>query len=263
VDLDDECCLLARFGHGTWGHWLGEIVPMAAAVERYQPGRFRFAVPHHASVYGEAMRESLRAYGIDPTRLISLGWKRPIRLRNAWAISPIWSSHSPHPGALDIMRGAVRLALYKEGWERVALMRRDSLTRAIENSEEVEQFLRDAGFTIADAGRMTFLDQVRLFQSAKTLFAVIGSGLTGLIYSPGEVRVLAAGPARWGDRFFYALAQHRRARWAEARGPSEWNGEGLLRDAPFNLPLHALRTALTKLEARADASQSHLSISYY
>ena len=158
------------------------------------------------------------------------------------------SDNAPHPAALDVMRGAIRLSAYQPDGAKIALMRRDWHTRGILNGIEIETVLRGAGYTITDAATMPFVDQARMFQCATTVFGVVGSGLTGLIYSPNGVRVLAAGPASWGDRFFYALAQNRNARWAEVRGPSLWDGKsGLRRDAPFQVPIPALWDAMSRL----------------
>ena len=247
-ELTGECVLLTRWGHGTWGHWLAEILPMAALIERRYPGRFRYAVPDHGDTsYGAAVLDSLHAYGIDAHRLIRIPPVKSCFLANARIVTPIWSDHAPHPAALDVMRGSVRLCPYRPGWEKIALMRRDWPTRTIANGDEVERFLSAEGFTITDAASMPFLDQVRMFQSAKMVFGVIGSGLTGLIYSPDEVGIVAVGPASWGDRFFYALAQHRRGRWSEVRGRSKWAGESIMRDAPFEISLQALRDGLNML----------------
>ncbi len=222
---------------------------MAAVVERYQPGRFKFAVPHYRSDYGRAMMESLRAYGIEPHRVIPISCARSTQFRNAWAVTPIWSDRSPHPSALDVMRGAVRLIQHMPGRERIALMRRDRPTRTIVNGSEVEAALTAAGFVLTDATGLPFVEQVRMFQSATTIFGVLGSGLTGLIYSPNGVNVVAVAPSGWGDDFFYGIARQRNAKWAEVRGQSHWNKtDGLLRDAPFEVPLRSLHEALETLQ---------------
>jgi hypothetical protein len=249
MEVDDECVSLMRYGHGTWGHWLGEILPTAAIVERMYPGRFKYAIPLHRSEYGLTMRESLRAYGIELRRVLLLPWTETIKMNNAWAVTRVWSweDDAPHPAALDVMRGSVRLAPWPTGLQRVALMRRDWPTRQMRNGADVEEILRNAGFTITDAGRYRFVDQVRMFQAAKTVFGVLGSGLTGLIYSPKGVTVLAVGPSDRRDRFFHALAQHRSGRWLEVCGPSLWDGQGASWHAPFEVPLSELEDAVDRL----------------
>jgi hypothetical protein len=249
--IEEECVLLTRYGHGTWGHWLGEILPTAAIVERLYPGRFKYAVPQHASSYGAVMRESLRAYGIETNRILPVSWIKAVRFANAWAVTPIWSDLAPHPAALDVMRGAVRLGPYRPAWDKVGLLRRDWPTRNITNNAEIEKILEANGFTIVDVSALPFVDQVRMFQSANLIFGVLGSGLTGLIYSPPHVRVLTVGPVTWRDQFFYSLAQHRRAKWAEVHGPTRWDGSGLMRDAAFDVPIPALLQAMERLNACA------------
>lgn len=246
-DLAEECVVLARYGHGTWGHWLAEIVPMAVAVEQRAPGRFNFLIPGHGGRYGAQMRASLAAYGIGAERLIETGWSNPLRLWRAWCVSPIWSDHIPHPAAIHLMRAALPSPSEEAAPAAIALIRPGETTRRIANEQEVLPMLEGAGFRPVDVAALPFLSQVALFRGARRVFGVVGSGLTGLIYAPDGVAVLATGPARWGDRFFYALGQLRAARWVEVRGPSSWDGQGEMRDAAFTIPPAALATGLARL----------------
>jgi hypothetical protein len=52
---------------------------------------------------------------------------------------------------------------------------------------------------------LSFENQVAAFNAASTVFCVLGSGLTGLIYSPDKVSVIAPAPEDWGDAFFTDL----------------------------------------------------------
>ena len=84
AEIDDECVIVARYGHGTWGHWVGEILPIAVAVERAFPGRFRYAIPQSGpETYVTPMLQSLAAYGIriERTRVASCGPRPSIPVR--------------------------------------------------------------------------------------------------------------------------------------------------------------------------------------
>jgi hypothetical protein len=243
-EVEQECLTLTRYGHGTWGHWLGEILPIAALVEERFPRRFRYAVPRHGTgPYTEVMIQSLAAYGIETDRIVWLRQDRAHRLLRAWAMTAVWSDHAPHPAAMRALRSSPHLSPYK-GHTKLALLRQDWTTRALANAEEVEGVLRSEGFHITDMAGRPFAEQVEAFRSAEIVFGVLGSGLTGLAYSPDLVRVVAASPSGFSDRFFYALVQARRGKWAEVKGATQWDGEGMMRDAPFEIPIPALRAAL-------------------
>lgn len=247
IEIREEFVLLARYGHGTWGHWMGEILPIAAAVEAAYPGRFRYAVPQSGHVdYVTGMIQSLALYGISIQRLVWLRSGFDHRFHRALAVTPIWSDSAPHPAALDALRKVIPND--PQGPKKIALMRRDSLTRAIANAAEVQDVLVGEGFYITDMAGVRFAQQLRAFSGADVVFGVLGSGLTGLIYSPDYIRVIAASPSGFSDRFFYALVQRRGGRWVEVKGRSLWNGrDGLLRDAPFEIPIRALREALAAI----------------
>jgi hypothetical protein len=241
--IEDEVVLLTRYGHGTWGHWLGEILPMAAVLELFHPGRYRFALPFHpVDWYRARLYESLTFYGIAPDRRLELRPTRgPYVFRNARMVTPIWTRLVPHPGAIAVLRHRVPT----ERSLRLALMRRDWSTRQMVNVAAVAALLDRQGFVMTDLAHQNFADQVRLFARAERVFGILGSGLTGLIYAPPGVRVIAAAPEGWRDGFFHGIAQVTGARcWTEIRGPSQWDGKtGLMRDAPFEVPLDHLASA--------------------
>jgi hypothetical protein len=75
IPIQDECFIAARYGHRTWGHWLGEILPLVALAERVYPGRFRYATTFYGgdgASYGSRVAESFAAYGISENRLFRM-----------------------------------------------------------------------------------------------------------------------------------------------------------------------------------------------
>ncbi len=81
------------------------------------------------------------------------------------------------------MRGAVHLDPLSEH-ERIALPRRGARGRVLVNPEGIADLLRDYGYVPVDIENFSFRAQVSMFRAAKSIFSILGSGLTGLIFSP-------------------------------------------------------------------------------
>jgi Glycosyltransferase 61 len=219
-EILQDTAIIARFGAWTWGHWLGELLPKIVMIEAAFPRRFLFAVPQTYNVPDwENFRQSISAYGILPQRLVFLERDRAYVLKRAWALTPIWSDHAMHPAAAELMRASLRTSFEHGGPRKVALLRKGSDQRRLENWEEIAALLSGEGYEPVDIAQLSFVEQVRTFRNADAVFGTLGSGLTGLIYSPVGVAVTSVAPAIFGDRFFYALVVDRRGRYADVRGP--------------------------------------------
>lgn len=131
---------------------------------------------------------------------------------------------------------------------RVALLRTDAPgRRQIANKDEVNELLRSLDYEMAAPGSLGFLEQVRLFRSASDIVSVLGSGLTGLIYAPAGVRVMALAPDMFGDRFFYALTVLRDGLWADVRGPVAERHEHIAHHASFTVDLEDMKRGFAAL----------------
>jgi hypothetical protein len=223
VEVSEETLLIARYGVRTWGHWLGELLPKVVCVEQAYPGRFRYVVPESVvtDLALRSVRQSLEAYGLRE-RLLFLRAGRRYRFSNLFAVSPIWFPLCPvHPQVVGLMRAIIpepdQVIVRPKS---VALLRRESTTRNLANVEAVSTYLQSREWSIVDVARLDFLDQVKVFAGAENLISVLGSGLSGLIYSPEGVRVVTLAPSNWGDLFFFSLMQERLARLADIRGLS-------------------------------------------
>jgi Glycosyltransferase 61 len=219
-EVSKETVIVARYGVGTWGHWLGELLPKIVMVEAAFPDRFSFAIPQTYDARGwQNFRESISAYGVPPERLVRLEPNCAYTFLRPWAVTPIWSDHVMHPAAAELMRCQIRVPPAQEGARKIALLRQRTAARTLENWGEVSALLTGKGYTMIDIARLSFSDQVRTFRDAAAVFSTLGSGLTGLIYCPIGVEVTSVAPALFGDRFFYALVVNRQGRYADVRGP--------------------------------------------
>lgn len=218
-----EALLIARFGHGTWGHWLGELLPKIVAAEYFYPRRFRYVVSASVVMKTEnrsiwtSISESLKAYGIGVERLVLVRNNIDYIFDCISIMDPIKNGHLFHPGALELMNRSLGISDISKN-RKVALLRTESKTRNVVNSNEIADSLRRKKFSVLEPENLNFIEQVKMFRSATHIVGVLGSGLSGLIYSPLGVRVISLAPPRFGDRFFYAMIQDRRGRYADLRG---------------------------------------------
>lgn len=225
AEVENETVLIARFGIFTWGHWLCELLPKLVLAENACPGRFSFAIPEEVFSAPEAalpfvrMRESLAAYGIGRGRVVALRGDRDYRFSRLFAVTPVWSGFMLHPGAASAMRTSLRARAEAPSFRRLAIRRVPGWGRELQNFAELETLLREGGFALRMMGVYPFLEQVAAFAEAELLFAVLGSDLANLVYAPEGIKVIAAAPSVFGDRFFLALVQERRGRMIDLRGP--------------------------------------------
>ncbi len=250
VESDRDILLIARFGLRTWGHWMGELLPKIVVCERRQPGRFTYALPGAAfdreqgGLLAMRLAESLSAYGIGMSRVLMLD-ERAYRFARLFAVTSVWTDRMMHPAVLADMRERTEPGGDgHSGSRQVALLRGDNDRRQIANAVEVKACLTARGFDVLDIAEQDFSAQLAIFRSARTIFSILGSSLSGLIYAREGVEVIAAAPDRFADRFFYALMQARKARYAEVRGPVAGEPHKIYRDSSFVLPVAALDQAI-------------------
>jgi hypothetical protein len=242
VPIDGEVLLVARYGDGTWGHWLIELLPKIALCERFFPDRFSYAVPNWVLDSGVAplssrIREAIHAYGVDERRLLKLEKGASYRFSQLSATTPVWSDRILHPDVVRVFTEDVKAESVDPTRRKVALLRGDNSRRQIANIGETIDVLRKEGFETLDIAKMAFCEQVAIFRTATTVFSILGSGLSGLVYSPECVGVIAAAPHSFTDVFFTGLLQLKHAGlYAEVRGPVLDQEGRLYRDLSFDVP---------------------------
>jgi hypothetical protein len=251
-EIGGEVVVVARYGFWTWGHWLGELLPKLVMVEAAFPGRFRFVVPDTGDVpKWKNFRDSIRAYGVSSDRLTLVKPGKTLRLKTAWAVTPIWSDSVMHPAAAELMRCAAPQKAIGTA-RKIAIFREQGDARTLVNWSEIAERLFSHGYELVEMAGLDFETQVQLFREAQAVFSTLGSGLTGLIYAPVGVRVLSVAPHLFGDRFFYALVADRRGRYADVRGPIVTPDPNIPHRGSFSVDPYRIAAGLDALEESSD-----------
>lgn len=257
-NFQQDVLLIARYGIFTWGHWLGELLPKVALIERIFPGRFVYALP--AQVLSDPrqdlpwlrIRQSMEAYNVGSNRILGLDPHKLYVFSNLYAVSSVWSDHVIHPTALKIVRETVNLPdMHATPSKRLSIQRVPGYGRTLLNQEEIFQRLAPRGFSSLSFADLSFAGQVRSFQSAEAVCSVLGSDLTGLLYAPAGIKVVALAPAEFGDRFFYALTVLRGGSMADVRGPSIPSSDPAPNKSDFRIDAADVDVALQRLAINA------------
>jgi hypothetical protein len=153
-----------------------------------------------------------------------------------------------HPQAAALMRRNVALApVDAPPVRRVALLRTETVGRNIDNIDALRPILEEHGFEFLETALMPFVQQAAAFRGAAAIAAVLGSAMTGLIFSPPGVKVLSLAPEAFGDRFFYGLTQQRHGRFVDLRGQVSRLHESQPRNSGFHVEPKIVREGLQVL----------------
>lgn len=93
------------------------------------------------------------------------------------------------PPAFEMLRNRLKATAQKtdrEAWPEKIYLRRNSGTRVVVNTDELESLLVARGYVIIEAEKLTFSQQVQLFENAKAIVAPTGAALCNAIFcKPG------------------------------------------------------------------------------
>lgn len=247
VELAAPCLLATRYGAPTWGHWIADILPKIVIAEKYFPGRFSYALPDWV-FSAERWIESLCAYQIPLDRILPIQHGKTYVFRELFALSETRYDKMLHPSVSTLMDKAISIPDERSPLNKTLLLRDDTPNRRVTNSGEVRARLKDAGFIVSDIASLSFLEQVRLFRESAMVASIIGSGMTGLIYSPPGVEVISLSPPQWVDNTFYSIVQQKFGGYADVRGhitrPAQQSPN---RDSDFQIDMNGLELALSAL----------------
>jgi capsular polysaccharide biosynthesis protein len=178
--------LLAGFGatHNI-GHWFFDALPRLHLLKRsgYFDQIDYFVVPSYKRDYE---KDSLRVFGIGPEKIIE--GKEDIHIqadnlfvsdhprRERSALLPVWLTEFYR----DLFVPAANSAVEADFAERIFISRKDSSLRRVINEDEVMEYLGKFGFKAYELSRLSMLEKVKLFNSAKVIISSSGAGLTCL-----------------------------------------------------------------------------------
>jgi capsular polysaccharide biosynthesis protein len=217
VAIPDTVGVLTHPGGTNYYHWLFDIVPRIALLERAGIPIDQYVMVRNSAPYQD---EILRMLGIPPAKRIYTHSRFHLRARQLVVPSLTskfdWSSnHYPVPKVYS--RWAydfVRERLLPHGQppdppiERLYVSRAMAGQRKLLNEHKMIEILLPRGFQVVHPETMTVREQIGLFASAKVIVAPHGAGLANLAFCSPGTRVIELFPPNYVPGYFWMLSRY-------------------------------------------------------
>lgn len=216
-----KVAVITRIYANSFSHWIYDIVGRLALLDMHNIEYDWLYVTYHEPF----MKETLTAWGVDPKKIIT-PLKENSYIQADELIVPSLTYRRIPTTDLPLPK-EVLLTSYLPSWmikafrdkylplikdtpnnfsKKVFISRKDTQNRTIINEDEIFELFEKHGFKRYCLGKLSFLEQVKLFHGAETVIAAHGAGLTNLIFSDPGTTLLEIFQER-SDTTYWYLAQ--------------------------------------------------------
>ena len=116
---------------------------------------------------------------IRTNKLITMNFKHTIN-HPLWLINDLKKAFKIN--RFNLIKKQTKLFILREGI--------NNLARGIENKEDLIHFLRSKNFLIINPSKLSFLNEIKLFNSAKIIISSYGAALTNIIFCRNKANVI-------------------------------------------------------------------------
>ncbi len=210
-------CLIQDASGNNYAHWLVDILPRLKIFEQNNSidQIDYFLLPELKNNF---QYETLDMLNIPLTKVLNVKKNRHIQSKKLILTEHPWyKKDTIHSEMINIPKWIVlwlrekflKNAEYDCAHNKIFIDRSDSNFNhcKIINNEQVWQFLEKKGFKKYKLSEMSFKKQIGLFNSADIIVGAHGAGLSNIIFSKSNSKVIEIKPAYHKNKFFYRLAQ--------------------------------------------------------
>ena len=183
-------------------HWILDALPRLAMLAEFPPDT-KILVPGRLAGY---QKESLKLLGLlDRVRLTP---EQHVVLENYYFASPTAMIDCYNPFGVNFLREKfLPLADQSYSGPKKFLIHRSNKSRGIINEAEVYAFFHKLGWEVVDTEKLTFAQEIKLFNDAEAISGVSGSGFTNVVWCRPGCKVLPLVADSWPDGYAEWLAQ--------------------------------------------------------
>jgi len=189
-------------GVPTFTHWILDALPRLAMLPEFPPDT-KILVPSKLAAY---QKETLQLLGLlDRIRYAP---EKHLIAENYFFASPTAMIDCYNPFGVDFLREKfLPLADKNHSGPKKFLIHRANKSRGIVNEAEVYGFFRNLGWEIVDTEKLTFAQEIKLFNDAEAVGGVFGSGFTNAIWCKKGCKLLPFVADSWLDGYVEWIAE--------------------------------------------------------
>jgi hypothetical protein len=183
-------------------HWILDALPRLALLPEFPPDT-KILVPSKLAGY---QKETLQLLGL--TGRCRLSPERHLILENYYFSSPTAMLDCYNPFGVNFLREKfLPLADKNYSGPKKFLIHRSNKSRGIINEAEVYEFFRKSGWEIVDTEKLTFAQEIKLFNDAEAISGVFGSGFTNAVWCRPGCKLLPFVADCWLDGYVEWIAE--------------------------------------------------------
>jgi len=260
--LQGDFYLLDAFYPGHFGHHMTETISRLWGwdeAKRRLPGLKALMTRRPGDDRAETFeRRTFEAYGIGADDLVEV--RHPVEVDSLVAAPNLWHNQRPHfahPVLVDTWRriGDTLAVAPDQPVDRLFVSRRET-KRGVHNLRDVEDYFVRHGFTVVHPEDFSVGRQAGLFQEARVIAGIAGSGMFNLAFARRLERLIVLSSDSYtarNEHLFSALLGGRLDYfWSTAdipHPPGQWTQEAFKSPWTFDFPRHgaALDAVMSEL----------------
>lgn len=189
-------------------HWIYDLLPKLASLERAGISLDEADAIIINSSKSRFMKDTLTALGIPEEKLVDTQTYQHLKADELIVPSTPAGVGNPTRWICDFLREKfipLKANLPADTSEKVYISRANAPARKVLNEDAIVEVAEKYGFKKYTLEKMSYLEQVALFNQAKVILTPHGAGLSGLVYCEPGTQVLEFYHPQYVNACFYAL----------------------------------------------------------
>ena len=182
-------------------HWFFDLLPKIAILTKMKVNFDALYIPEPRYAF---QRDTLKKFELP---IIFANEQTTLIAREAIVINPISPELNPPDWVYEYIRSEYGVIDGQvSGLKRIYISRRFARNRRVINEDAIMPILKEYGIETVFLEKISFLDQVTLFNSAEIIVSPHGSGLTNLVFSNEKTKVIELKGPLCAEECFARLA---------------------------------------------------------